>query len=79
MVDRTFRRGIHFTQTPPDYKSDDLDYRLLQEHCKKRSEVKISAHSTINKLAMDLEILRNGGWDLQEGNQSHPDTTGLQI
>jgi hypothetical protein len=35
MVDRTFRRGIHFTQTPPDYKSDDLDYRLLQEHYKK--------------------------------------------
>jgi hypothetical protein len=35
MVDRTFRRGIHFTQTPLDYKSDDLDYRLLQEHYKK--------------------------------------------
>jgi hypothetical protein len=35
MVDRTFRRGIHFTQTPLDYKYDDLDYRLLQEHYKK--------------------------------------------
>jgi hypothetical protein len=37
MVDGTFRRGIHFTQTPMDYKSDDLDYRLLQEHYQKRS------------------------------------------
>jgi hypothetical protein len=46
---------------------------------KKRSEVKKSAHSTINKLAIVLETLRNGGQDLQEGNSFHPDTTGLQI
>jgi hypothetical protein len=35
MVDGTFRREINLTQTPLDYKSDDLDYRLLQEHYKK--------------------------------------------
>jgi hypothetical protein len=35
MVDRTSRREIHFTQTPLDYKSSDLEYRLLQEHYKK--------------------------------------------
>jgi hypothetical protein len=46
---------------------------------KKRSEVKKSAKGNINKMAMGLETLRNGGQDLQEGNPFHPDTTGLQI
>jgi hypothetical protein len=35
MVDRAFKREIHFTQTPLDFKSYDLDYSLLQEHYKK--------------------------------------------
>ena len=76
MVDRTSRREIHFTQTPLDYTSDDLDYRLLQEHCKKRSEVKRSAQSTINKMVMDLETLRDCGQDLRKSNVCHPDPTG---
>jgi hypothetical protein len=32
----------------------------------KRSEVKISAHSTINKMVMGLKTLGNGGQDLQK-------------
>jgi hypothetical protein len=39
---------------------------------KKRSEVKKSAKGNINKMAMGLETLRNGGQDLQEGNPFHP-------
>jgi len=66
MVDRTFRRQFDFTQTPLDYRSNDLDYRLLQEDCKKAVRGQRSAHSTINKMAMGLETLRNGGQDLQK-------------
>jgi hypothetical protein len=66
MVDRTFRRQFDFTQTPLDYRSKDLDYRLLQEDCKKAVRGQRSAHSTINKMAMGLKTLRNGGQDLQK-------------
>jgi len=66
-------------QTPLDYKSNDLDYRLLQKHYKKRSKVKRSAQSTINKMVMGLKTLRKGVKDPQEVNSFHPDTTGIQI
>ena len=79
MVDRAFRRQFDFTQTPLDYKSNDLKYRLLEEDYKKAVRGQRSAQSTINKMAMGLETLRNGGQDLQEANLFHPDTTGLQI
>jgi hypothetical protein len=79
MVVRTFRREIYFIQTPLDYKSDDLEYSLLQEGYQKQSGVKTPAHSTINKMGMGMETLRNGWQGLQEGNTFHPDTTGLQI
>jgi len=79
MVVRTFRREIYFIQTPLDYKSDDLEYSLLQEGYQKQSGVKTPAHSTINKMGMGMETLRNGWQGLQEGNPFHPDTTGLQI
>jgi hypothetical protein len=60
MVDRTFRRGIHFTQTPLHCKSKDLDYKLLEGDYKKAIMSQRSAQSTINKLAKDLEAPRNG-------------------
>jgi hypothetical protein len=66
MVVRTFRRQIDFTQTPLDYRSNDLDYRLLQEDYKKAVRGQRSAQSTINKMVMGLETLRNGGQDLQK-------------
>jgi hypothetical protein len=48
---------------------------------KKRSEVKISAHRVINKMAMamDLETLKKCGQDLQKANSFHSNTTGLQF
>jgi hypothetical protein len=70
------QRGIHFTQTPLNYKSKDLEYSSLT---KKAVMSQRSAQSTINKLAKDLEAPRNGRYDLQDGNPFHPDTTGLQI
>ena len=38
---------------------------------KKRSEVRISTHSTINKMAMGLETLRDGGQHLQNHPRHH--------
>ena len=35
MVDRAFRRQFDFIKTQLDYKSNDLEYRLLEEDYKK--------------------------------------------
>jgi hypothetical protein len=72
MVDKAFRRGIHFTKTPLDCKSKDLDYKLLEGDYKKAIMSQRSAQSTINKLAIVLKSLRNGGQDLQGGGFISP-------
>jgi hypothetical protein len=79
MVDRTFRRQFDFTQTPLDYRSNDLDYRLLQEDYKKAVRGQRSAQSTINKMAMGLETLRDCVEVLRKSKGHHPDTTGPQV
>ena len=64
----------HWTTNPVTWNTG-----YCRNTTKKRSEVKRSAHRVINKMAMDLETLKECGQDLQKGNPFHPDPTGLQI
>jgi hypothetical protein len=54
MVHLTFKKVKDNSTTSKDYKTIDLDYRLLQERPKKRSKPHIMACGAINKMQVML-------------------------
>jgi hypothetical protein len=68
-----FKNAYKAQQTPRNHKPNDLDQGTITKTKpqKKRSEVRISTHSTINKMAMGLETLRDGGQHLQNHPRHH--------
>jgi hypothetical protein len=63
-VHLTFRKVKDNSPTPIDYKTIELDYRLLQERPKKCSKTILWLVGPINKMQVTLKPLGKGEFDL---------------